>query len=567
MAPDDPLNLDDPAFRAKIEAMRKASKNPMASMTQRIQRFVEVGKEQAGAKEDLSSTRVTMSQPGKPTAPVSIAQAKPAPAPGQPQGPGSTGKFAKMMDTGRLRPAAKDTPSSPQGPGSTAKLPRQMDTGGMRTAQVPGPTGKFQKLMDASMREAGGKEDLSATQVIFLGAKKFPDRVRPPKPGEGDLTKRIKIKVVDIGGDISSRIKKDEEMAPALQKRELPADPAEYKNEDLIHIISHMSEFSAMTGPQIARLAKCEFKFWGPEEFVFKEGGSDVDKMVVVLNGTVFVRKKLMKEGRERHEQIADIKAPAIIGENSFFTGLGRSAGVYAKQRVAGIMITKEDIMRLISLDKPAMINLFGRIAEENLLRSRKTSELYMNTLQLLWSQASMKNFTYSGRIKLLERKLDLARVDINSIQDLVREVLVTIRELNIMLEDLYEFANLPVITIQMVDFTKVKFPTAVQSLRVFEAVVEDLKMQSEFVPLSSINFKDVILNAVIKTQEKGLMVNYSAIVSLSKNAYNEFSRRHKEFGFNIKYLSKEEASTLVHRVENSSLWDLDEPLFPGRKK
>ncbi|MDH4184028.1 MAG: cyclic nucleotide-binding domain-containing protein [Nitrospinota bacterium] len=533
MSPDN--SSEDKAFKAKIEAMRKASKNPMASMTMKMQRFVEVSKEQAAAgKDDLSSTHVVMSAPKDLPPPKNIEQAK---------------ILANQMAAAQ-RAAAK-TSSGP----STAKIP---------PAQ-PNNTGKFQKLVDTVKKQAGQKEDLSATQVIFLGARRNPEKPRPKRDEGEELLKKTFFKVVDIGGggaDLAK--KKEEEELPVLKK--VPSNVEDYDHETLMMVISSIPQFRSMTPPQVARLAKCEMKFWGPEEFVFREGGSNVDRMILILNGSVFVRKRLMKEGRERYEQIAEIKAPAIIGENSFFTGMGRSAGVYAKQRVGGIVITKDDLMRLVSLDKPAMIKLFGMIADENIMRCQNTADLYMNTLQLLWNQATKSNFTYTGRIKELDRKLDLVRGDIDKIQDLVRDVLITIRELNIMLEELYEFAHLPVITVQTADWANIKFPSTLQSMRVFHAVVEDLKMQSEFVSLNSINFKDVILNAVIRTQEAGIMVNYSAIVSLSKTAYNEFARRYQEMGFTIKFLSSEEASQLSKKEENTSLWDLSEPLFPGKK-
>jgi len=514
---------DQDQFKKKIEEMRKASKNPLASMTMKMKRFVEVQKEQAGgASEDLSSTRVAMSIPKKPI-PTTISQAK---------------IQAAQMEAEK-KTSAKSTDVKPVYPNST---------------------GKFEKLVEVHKSQAAEKEDLSATQVVFLGARRNPDRVRPAKPEP----KKMKIKVVDISGGYVDRSKKVKEEPE--EEKPLPENPADYDQPTLIRVISSIDQFKNMSQAQLARLSKCEMEEWGPEEFIFREGGSNVDKMVLVLNGTVYIRKRLMRDGIEKYEQIAEIPAPTIIGENSFFTGLGRSAGVYARKRVVGIIITKEDIMRLISLEKPRMLDLFVKIAEENIGRCQKTAELYMSTLQLLWNQATTYNFSYHSRIKELDRKLDYVRNDIDKIQDLVREVMVVIRELNVMLEELYEFAHLPVIAVQKVDFNKVVFPATQQSLRVLQSVVEDLKMQNEFVSLNSINFKDVILNAVIKTQEKGVMVNYAAIISLSTAAYNEFARRHNEFGFDIKFLSSDEANAIANKKENADLWDLDQPLFPGRK-
>ena len=518
-------NADKKALKEKIEAMRKASKNPMASMTMRVKKFIDVSKEQV-KKDDLSSTQVSMSLPRKDSVTKSISQAKQQPIEGQ---------------------KASPPPSPPK------------DNSLMNT------TGRFRNMMEKSKEQVREHEELSATQVIFLGSSRKRGRIFPK--AQDEQMAKPKIKVVDVSGAFVDKKKEDEEEAVVDKPIEIKVSPGQLDQESIIKKISSLAAFRDMTTPQIARLSKCELRSWGPEEFVFKEGGANVDIMVLLLDNSVFIRKRVMKEGKERYEQIAEIPSPAIIGENSFFTGLGRSAGVYAKNHVHGLIITKDDFMRLISLDKQAVVRFFKKTTEENIERGRKTAQLYMSTLQLLWNQATSLNFTYTGRLKELDRKLDFSTDDINELQELVREVMITIRELNIMLEELYEFANLPVITVQAVDFDKVYFPPTQQSLRVFEAMVEDLKMQHDFVPLESINFKDVILNAVIRTQEKGMMVNYSAIISLSKYAYTEFARHHREFGFDIKFLTTEEASQLSDRVENSSLWDLDQPLFPGRKK
>ena len=57
MAAEHPFNPNDPAFKAKVEAMRKASKNSLADVTIRMQRITEISKEQAssGKKEEIPS--------------------------------------------------------------------------------------------------------------------------------------------------------------------------------------------------------------------------------------------------------------------------------------------------------------------------------------------------------------------------------------------------------------------------------------------------------------------------------------------------------------------------------
>ena len=57
--------------------------------------------------------------------------------------------------------------------------------------------------------------------------------------------------------------------------------------------------------------------------------------MIILLAGVVKVEKKV--EGSDvAYERISEINAPAIIGENAFFTRLPRSVTILADSMVSG---------------------------------------------------------------------------------------------------------------------------------------------------------------------------------------------------------------------------------------
>ncbi|MBF0633743.1 MAG: cyclic nucleotide-binding domain-containing protein [Nitrospinae bacterium] len=313
------------------------------------------------------------------------------------------------------------------------------------------------------------------------------------------------------------------------------AETSPFGGDALIPTLARIKEFKGFSKPQLARIARLEVHFWGPEEFVIREGVGDLDQMILLLAGKVHVRKRLMNDGKEFYEQMAEITGPSIIGENSFFTGLARSAGVYAKDKVPGIVLTRVDFMRLISLDKSSFLGLLRHMAGENLQRAERTLVLYMGTLQLILKEASMTNCGHYATLETLRRKLLDKSHDADRWQSLVRDVMLFIRELNQILEELYIFANLPEIKILNVDFKKFKTPKTHRFYGIFRELVEDLYQTQQLVPLSSVNFKDIILASVMTSMERGThLLDYPRIISISTDVYTEFMKIHKELGFEL---------------------------------
>jgi CRP-like cAMP-binding protein len=313
------------------------------------------------------------------------------------------------------------------------------------------------------------------------------------------------------------------------------ADTSSFGVDALIPILARIKEFKGFSKPQLARISRLKVHYWGPDEFVIREGSGDLDQMILLLAGKVHVRKRVVNEGQEFYEQMAEIAGPSIIGENSFFTGLARSAGVYAREKVPGIVLTRDDFMRLISLDKASFLGLLRHMAVENLQRAERTLVLYMGTLQLILKEATMSACGHYAMLETLRRKmLDKSR-DIEHWQSLIRDVMLFIRELNQILEELYVFANLPEIKIVSVDFKKFKTPKTHRFYGIFRGLVEDLYQTQQLVPLSSINFKDVVLASVMTNMESGThLLDYPRIISISTEVYTEFVKIHKELGFGL---------------------------------
>lgn len=322
-------------------------------------------------------------------------------------------------------------------------------------------------------------------------------------------------------------------VAESLVQKKAGASPFEV--DALIPILARIKEFKGFSKPQLARIARLKVHYWGPEEFVIREGVGELDQMILLLAGKIHVRKRVVNEGREFYEQMAEITGPSIIGENSFFTGLARSAGVYAKEKVPGIVLTRDDFMRLVSLDKASFIGLLRHMIMENLQRAERTLVLYMGTLQLILREATMSACGHYVTLAALRRKMLSKSRDTEYWQSLVRDVMLFIRELNQILEELYIFANMAEIKIASVEFNKFKIPKTHRFYAIFRELVEDLYQTQQLVPLSSINFKDVILTSVMTSMERGThLVDYPRIISLSTEVYTEFINIHAEVGFKL---------------------------------
>ena len=118
-------------------------------------------------------------------------------------------------------------------------------------------------------------------------------------------------------------VKKPVKKTPKKQKRETESE----RKKAIIAILKRIPELEGLSNPQFVRISNSEINEWGPEEFIIREGASKLDQITIILGGAVYIRKRVGAEGSEDYEQVAEIPGPAVIGENSFFTGFATFGG------------------------------------------------------------------------------------------------------------------------------------------------------------------------------------------------------------------------------------------------
>jgi len=347
--------------------------------------------------------------------------------------------------------------------------------------------------------------------------------------------------------------------APRTRQREVEFRlEGQYSQKTLLNVFSRIKGLSGLSPPQLARLAKSPVRLWGPDEYLIREGRDDIDRMAIILAGSVFIRKRVARNGVEHYEQIARITGPAIVGENSFFTGLERSAGVYARDKAPGIPVDKGDFMRLVSLDKKSIMSFLSHIAEDNLRRAERTAVLYMNTLQLALNQASISQLGYHRAITALRERLENGVEDTDQMQELVREILMLIRDLNSLLENLYGFANLPDIKALSIDLGAFATPKTHPLHPAMKALAGELHHMQSLAPLETVNFKEALLHSVMAGSEKGgSNIDFSAIVREAKDIYRRVIASPFEMGLAIKIIKDSNFSvSKTATPKNDLLWD-----------
>lgn len=334
------------------------------------------------------------------------------------------------------------------------------------------------------------------------------------------------------------------------------ADPP-LKKRAVMATLARIKELKGFSEPQLARIARMRVRYYGPDEFVIREGGSSIDQMVIVLAGSVYIYKRVDSGGVEEYEQVTEITGPALVGENSFFTGLPRSAGVYARIKTPCLVFDRDALMGLVSLDKRSFTEFLRRMATENLNRAERTLVHYMGSLQIVLSGASL---TQSGFYAIVEK---LRRVRINKIADVddllvfVRDVLMLLRKLNTALEELYHFATLPEVTVRRVDPARFELEAAHGHYELLKEVVEELAQTQALIPLDSLNIKDVALTAVIERNDRGLRtIDYPAVVRQATVVFQTFISRPTDLGMDVKVTSPTRREGTGDTRLNNLLWD-----------
>ena len=334
--------------------------------------------------------------------------------------------------------------------------------------------------------------------------------------------------------------KKPAKKAPKKQKTQTKNE----RRDAIIAIIKRIPELEGFSTPQFVRISNSEIIEWGPDEFIIREGASKLDQITIILGGAVYIRKRVGAEGSEDYEQVAEIPGPALIGENSFFTGLPRSAAVYVGDKTSGIVLTRKDMLRLVSLDKRSFVKFLKNTAEENLNRAERTLVYYMGTLQLALKQAALtKSYFY---IALDDIKTQLGRLEdeTEEWEDMVKDILLFIRDLNEALEELYQFAQLPEIMLYSIDSSKFDISRNNHFRDILRDLAEEFEQMQHIIPLSSINFKDHLVTHILtRESEKIGVINYQKIIAMSTRVYQEISSWYVDMGLKAKITGKRRRS------------------------
>lgn len=335
------------------------------------------------------------------------------------------------------------------------------------------------------------------------------------------------------------------------------AEAEQKRKEAIIAVLGRIPELEGFSRPQLVRISKTEIEYWGPDQFIIREGSDRLDQIIIILGGTVYIRKRVGGKNSKEYEQVAEIPGPTVIGENSFFTGLPRSAGVYAMEKTPGIVLSRKDMLRLVSLDKVSFVNFLRHTSEENLNRAERTLVYYMGTLQLALKQAALTKSYFYVAMDEIKRRMERLDNDTNDWDDMVKDILLFIRDLNAALEELYRFAQVPEIVINSIDINKFR----VNANNHFRDILFDLAVEfeqtQELVPLSAINFKDALITHILNREtSKGGIVNYQKIISLAQRIYGEVASSYMEMGMKAKVTEERKKAISEDSPLKKLLWD-----------
>ncbi|VAX24265.1 hypothetical protein MNBD_NITROSPINAE02-108 [hydrothermal vent metagenome] len=326
--------------------------------------------------------------------------------------------------------------------------------------------------------------------------------------------------------------------------------------KEVVDILSGMKTLDGLSPIQLARLARLDVTRWGPDEFLIQEGEANIGEMIILLSGKIYIRKKVNQSSGATYEQLRELEAPTLVGEDSFFTGLKRSAGVWAKKRVAGLLVNHDEFNRMVCLDKISGAGFIKKLSLECQVRAEKTLNLYFGMLKLVFNREKIaREFFYCSAME--NRKLLLeTKGDVADWIEVAAKIMMCTREINNALEDLYHFANLPDMKATSVDKSGFRLSPDHQFHRVMRSLLEELDNAQKHVSLGSLNMKETLASIIISGQESGRIIDYQLMVSLLNQAYSLAMSHSAELGFTITVLDVSRVEDKKVEEGRSLLWD-----------
>ena len=104
-------------------------------------------------------------------------------------------------------------------------------------------------------------------------------------------------------------------------------------------------------------------------ETIFEEGGPE-ERLYVITSGTVEVHKMVLPG---RHQRLATIEAPTVVGEMGLLTEPRAAASVEARTRVEAHSIDRDRFLEMLDADSPAACKVVYEIGRTLAARMAKT--------------------------------------------------------------------------------------------------------------------------------------------------------------------------------------------------
>lgn len=144
---------------------------------------------------------------------------------------------------------------------------------------------------------------------------------------------------------------------------------------DRMDFLKTVDIFTQLDSGELKKLANIIQEKEYPEgETIFKESEPG-DKVYIVQAGEVKIRKSLPAEAEKEEVRLARFKEGEIFGELSIFDEKPRSASAIASREAKLLVITKQDLDRLLDEDKGLGIKILLQIIRKISSRLRMTDE------------------------------------------------------------------------------------------------------------------------------------------------------------------------------------------------
>lgn len=133
-----------------------------------------------------------------------------------------------------------------------------------------------------------------------------------------------------------------------------------------------------LSADEIARVVEAgRVENW-PEGSVIMEEGSTGPRLVILLEGTVRIRKR---DESQRGQLIAEVGAGAVLGEMSLLRDAPRSASVYAATPLRLFAMDRRNFEEMVADGDPAALKVGLAIAR---VLARRVEELNTRVVELL---------------------------------------------------------------------------------------------------------------------------------------------------------------------------------------